>query len=405
MDRKIVKGWIENGEFDLLKSKPNEFYNNYDLIYRIIDMRHTLGFEHFKDEYFALIKHFVHRKLSSRHGMTRALECDDMKVSKLLCDNGYMTRRSPIYSVESIRMGVKMGWSFSDKCVGSILNVWNCDESDSDDVNVNKINRLKVLFSETYYLTKYPVTLERYLKWFDYKHSNETYEDCQCFVVDYVNIEDVNKEESVDKLFDNAYYLQRFKLIRKLEIMFPDVCCKRENIKIALKGWIPKNVWRDMNKLFDTFFGKNVLDESIVDLLLDSKEHICSDICEETADFLFQRNPDALLKQTKSRNLIDMVLNCRESRPAFAKKILDHSYNIYTKDEIAKYCGRCIWAEYMYKCSCGNENIFEFLEDAANENKDHLGPLSDKILERIYSVEDDFEWVDVEEYLESLLND
>jgi len=79
-------------------------------------------------------------------GLRRALECDDIKVAKYLLKNGGQLTIDPIYSVESIIIGIKQGCFFSKESV-EIFNVWNSDESNT--FNAKKTDRIKFLYNNS----------------------------------------------------------------------------------------------------------------------------------------------------------------------------------------------------------------------------------------------------------------
>ena len=142
-----------------ISGHPNSYYidSSIDVIYGIINKSRCYGQEDRHKHYWALLEHAVQRKIPSRSGVDRALQCSQIDMAMYLLANDYTITQDPVYSVQSILIGAGAEWNFSDNSIDTILHHWN-GQSSEHGLDRTYAGRLHALFDQTNYLIHNPMT-------------------------------------------------------------------------------------------------------------------------------------------------------------------------------------------------------------------------------------------------------
>ena len=297
-----------------------------------------------------------------------ALQRDDLNLAEKLIKQGEKLLDDPIYSVESIQIGIDLDWIFQKKCLNDIIHRWNSDGQYDQDLKVNlkKYDRINFLLNQTNYLKHNIILLNNIIEL-------DASEDITSLLLLYVH------EESVFQDRVSKYKFLNYLCKRTYINLIQDILIKYKSDHIyldlshlhLLSYYLHKDCpfindlsQRYYELLFNSSFFSPVFENE--DYGYRDDENIIFTI-DHLINAPFNHKLDLLIDLILKNQLLDFLLD--KQRSDAVKYILDlgrsHQWDI-NYDKYYRECMHVDWDIYCENTSGNHLECLNFLVDLIN---------------------------------------
>lgn len=323
--------------------------------------------------------------IEKSRALDRALQCDLITVAKILASHGYKLKSDPIYSVESIGLGIELGWKWTDNSLYSIFCHWNSDESNTTEANANMYDRMMELLTTGYDINKMDTKETKMGELSNLGCILATTRDKRAVAHLMSLVPDPNKY--ADQLIEHGHYVTYISCIR-------DELTRDQRI-LAFNS-IPEVEVEDMDLVDmlllpitdDDYADPKVLDLSAMQYICDhDKTRFCNKFRDLKCLFSFDRYTNDVAHFIYNQIKGDLSLELR--RKVCAKIFEDQIYLVGENEGMGYDYAE--WAKTYL-----NDN---FSDEMTSHEKSRLDSLEQSDLEHDESYDDSFGWLFIESEL------